>query len=128
MAAVNAIAHEAEREHEVRVDALGERLAALRLCDGEALASVQRSLSQHGQLAAATVYVAERGQLEVIDGFKRLRAARALGWSTLRVHELGVDGVGAKVAIDTLHHPDRAGLLVPARLQPPQSPRRLCPL
>jgi hypothetical protein len=52
----------------VEVAALGERLSALRLCEAEALASIRRSLEQHGQLAALTLF-AESSGLEIIDGF-----------------------------------------------------------
>jgi hypothetical protein len=61
----------------VEIAALGERLSALRLCEVEALATVRRSLEQHGQLAALTLF-AECDELQIIDGFKRVRAARAL--------------------------------------------------
>ena len=66
----------------VEIARLGERLSALRLCDAAALTTVRRSLEEHGQLAAVTLF-AEHSGLEIIDGFKRVRAARALGWSTL---------------------------------------------
>jgi ParB-like chromosome segregation protein Spo0J len=92
-----------QSERMVRVDALGERLGALRLCEAEALSAMRQSLTQHGQLQAAVVFTVDGG-LEVVDGFKRLRAARALGWSELYAHVLAVDVVGAKVAIDALHH------------------------
>ena len=95
-------------ERMVRVEALGERLGALRLCEPETLAAMRQSLTQHGQLQAAVVFIVEGGGLEVIDGFKRLRAARALGWSELCAHVLAVDVIGAKVAIDALH--DHGGL------------------
>jgi len=98
--------HEADRE--VRVDALGERLGALRLCEADALLRMQQSLGRVGQLSAIAVFAAEGGELEVIDGFKRLRAARALGWSALDAHVLAVDAVEAKVAMGALH--DRRGL------------------
>jgi ParB-like chromosome segregation protein Spo0J len=97
-----------EGERMVRVDALGERLGALRLCEPESLAAMRQSLAKHGQLQAAVVFTASGGGLEVIDGFKRLRAARALGWSELCAHVLAVDVIGAKVAIDALH--DHGGL------------------
>jgi ParB-like chromosome segregation protein Spo0J len=86
----------------VEIAALGERLSALRLCDAEALATMRRSLEQHGQLTALTVF-AERGGLEIIDGFKRVRAARALGWSTLlaRIDDVGV--VDAKLRLGELN-------------------------
>jgi len=91
----------------LRVETLGERLGALRLCEPEAVARMRRSLERHGQLAAVTVFTADDG-VEIIDGFKRLRAARALGWSALRAHALDVDVVGAKIAVAFLH--ERCGL------------------
>ena len=92
----------------VRVEILGERLGALRLCEAEALSAMRQSLEQHGQLAAVVVFTGAGDRLEIIDGFKRLRAARALGWGELRAHPLAVDAVQAKVAIGALH--DRHGL------------------
>jgi len=100
---VAAMGEVVELEYAVRVDRLGERLAALRLCEPAALAQMQSSLSTLGQLSAIAVFAAEPGRLEVVDGFKRLRAARALGWSELRAKTLAVDAVGAKVALSALH-------------------------
>lgn len=94
-------------ERTVRVEGLGERLAALRLCEAEALARMQRSLASVGQVSAISVF-ADGGGLEIIDGFKRLRAAKALGWDELRAQVLAVDAVGAKVALVLLH--ERGGL------------------
>jgi len=89
-------------EHQVRIESLGERLGALRLCEPEAVAGVRRSLERHGQLSALSVFAPGDG-VEVIDGFKRLRAARALGWSEVRARVLDVDVVGAKLAVCALH-------------------------
>jgi len=91
----------------VCVESLGERLGALRLCEPEAVASMRRSLERHGQLSAVVVFRVDDG-VEIIDGFKRLRAARALGWNQLRAHALEVDVVGAKIAVAMLH--ERCGL------------------
>ena len=91
----------AETGH-VALAPLGERLAPLRLCDAAALAAVRSSLERHGQLSALTLFV-HAGVLEILDGFKRVRAARALGWSTLlaRVDDVGV--VDAKLRLCELH-------------------------
>ena len=91
----------------VEIAPLGERLSALRLCDAEALTNVRRSLEQHGQLAALTLF-AEPGGLEIIDGFKRVRAARALGWATLVARIDDVGSIDAKLRLRELH--DRRGL------------------
>ena len=86
----------------VEIAPLGERLAPLRLCDAAALAAVRSSLARHGQLGALTLFP-HRDKLEILDGFKRVRAARALGWSTLvaRVDDVGV--VDAKLRLCELH-------------------------
>lgn len=82
--------------------ALGERLSALRLCDRAALAGMQRSLQEHGQLTALVVFP-EAERLEIIDGFKRLRAARALGWRALSAKVADVGAVDAKLHLRELH-------------------------
>ncbi|MGE5727235.1 MAG: ParB/RepB/Spo0J family partition protein [Gemmatimonas sp.] len=91
----------------VQIAPLGERLSALRLCEATALASVGRSLAQHGQLSALTLFATGDG-LEIIDGFKRVRAARALGWSTLLARIDDVGSIDAKLRLRELH--DRRGL------------------
>jgi ParB-like chromosome segregation protein Spo0J len=91
----------------VEIAPLGERLSALRLCEATALATVRRSLLQHGQLSALTLFAAGDG-LEIIDGFKRVRAARALGWSTLLARIDNVGPIDAKLRLGELH--DRRGL------------------
>ncbi len=83
--------------------ALGESLAGLRLVGDEPLRRMRQSLSRHGQLAAITAYATDVGPLEVVDGFKRLRAARDLGWTELRVRVVASDAVQAKVAISILN-------------------------
>jgi hypothetical protein len=93
--------------HTVDLASLGERLSALRLCDAAALTAVRRSLEQHGQLTALTVF-GSHDQLEVLDGFKRARAARTLGWPTLLARVDTVNSVEAKLRLCTLH--DRRGL------------------
>ena len=90
------------------LDVLGERLSELRLCDAGALVAMQRSLEQYGQLTSllllsvpATETSSE--QLEIIDGFKRVRAARALGWPTLAARVIATDSVDAKLRLRQLH-------------------------
>jgi ParB-like chromosome segregation protein Spo0J len=91
----------------VEIAPLGERLAPLRLCDATALTAVRRSLERHGQLTALTLFV-ETDRLEILDGFKRVRAARALGWTTLLARIDDVDAIEAKLRVAELH--DRRGL------------------
>ena len=95
--------HEGHAEvRDVEIAQLGEQLASLRLCDAAALAVVRRSLERHGQLGALTLFV-QGDALEILDGFKRVRAARMLGWTSLlaRIDDVGV--VDAKLRLCELH-------------------------
>jgi len=86
----------------VEIAPLGERLAPLRLCERAALATMRRSLEQHGQLTALVLFGCG-DQLEIVDGFKRVRAARALGRAVLlaRIDDVGV--IEAKLRLAELH-------------------------
>jgi hypothetical protein len=68
-----------------------------------------RSLQRYGQMAPVVVCVHD-GSAEVVDGFKRLAAARLLlpRWATLSVRQLAVDERGAKAAIYALNHVSRS--------------------
>ncbi|MBI5547891.1 MAG: ParB N-terminal domain-containing protein, partial [Deltaproteobacteria bacterium] len=103
---MDGLVHQDERK--VALAELGEQLASLRLRSPDAVRSVQQSLVRHGQLTAATAYVAGEGRLELVDGFKRLQASRALGWSALRVQVLQVEVTQAKAAVEALN--EQAGL------------------
>jgi ParB-like chromosome segregation protein Spo0J len=95
-------------ERMVPLDGLGESLGLLRLRSPAALREIQQSLVRHGQMSAVMVYAAADGQVEIVDGFKRLHAARELGWPALRVRVLELEPVQAKAAIGVLNRP--AGL------------------
>lgn len=82
---------------------LGERLAALRLCEAPALDAMRRSLERHGQLSPIVAF-AEGDQVQTLDGFKRLRAARALGWASVTITLAEVaDSIDAKLQLAALH-------------------------
>lgn len=90
-------------ERMVATASLGETLAALRVLSDEAVRPIRQSLELHGQLTALSTYRADDDTLQVIDGFTRLRAARALGWGELRVRVLPIDVVAATAALATLN-------------------------
>lgn len=90
-------------ERMVATASLGETLATLRVLSDEAVRPMQQSLEHHGQLTALATYRADDDTLQVIDGFTRLRAARALGWGELRVRVLPIDVVAATAALATLN-------------------------
>lgn len=82
---------------------LGEHFGSLRLATSEQQRAMAQSLGRNGQLTALVVFAGADGQREVVDGFKRLRAARSLGWTALRVRAFDGDAVAALAAVSTLN-------------------------
>src|SRR5574341_1541160 len=91
-------ADEVTASTEVAPSELGESLSAVRLCVPQAQEQMQLSLSKLGQLTPLLAFRVGT-KLETFDGIKRLRAARALSWSKLRVEVHGLDAAGAKVRL-----------------------------
>src|SRR6266436_7286243 len=86
---------------------LGERYRRYRLGDPPAEEAMAGSLRRWGQLAPVVACVREE-RLEVLDGFKRLAAARQIGeWPSLSVRLLEVDERTAKAAILALNRDQR---------------------
>jgi ParB-like chromosome segregation protein Spo0J len=84
------------------VTQLGEHYRRYRLPDPEGEADMACSLRRWGQLAPLVVCV--RDELpEVLDGFKRVAAARCLGLSSLSVRYLDADERAAKAALYSLN-------------------------
>jgi hypothetical protein len=91
----------------VALDDLGQRYRRYRLGDPDAEEAMAGSLRRWGQLAPVVACVRQE-KLELLDGFKRLTAARQLGaWTTLSVHVLDVDEPTAKAAILGLNRDQR---------------------
>ena len=79
------------------------RFERYRLVQPKADLLLARSLSKYGQLAPV-VYCHLEGALVLVDGFKRLRAARTLkGVNSLQARQLEVDEHAAKAAIFNLN-------------------------
>jgi ParB-like chromosome segregation protein Spo0J len=79
------------------------RFDRYRLIQPKAELLMARSLSKYSQLAPV-VYCQLEGSLVLVDGFKRLRAARTLpGIAALQARRLEVDEHGAKAAIFNLN-------------------------
>jgi ParB-like chromosome segregation protein Spo0J len=88
------------------VDQLGERYRRYRLPDPVAEAAMTGSFQRYGQLTPVVVCLREETH-EVLDGFKRLAAARALGLSTVSTRLLEADERAAKAAIHGLNQTGR---------------------
>jgi ParB-like chromosome segregation protein Spo0J len=80
------------------VDQLGQQYRRYRLPDPEAEAAMAASLRRYGQQTPLVVCLREE-TYEVLDGFKRLAAARVLGLKTLTTRSLEADERLAKAAI-----------------------------
>jgi len=81
------------------LDEVGERYQRYRLRMVEAEAAMARSLRRYGQMSPLVVCLQEE-RPEVIDGFKRLAAARTIpGFPRLSARRVEVDERGAKAAI-----------------------------
>jgi ParB/RepB/Spo0J family partition protein len=93
----------AASEARIAVVDLGDKLGELRLCEADELTAMRHSLARYGQLQPVMAFRDESRQLEVLDGLKRLRAARALGWQQLWVSVADVGSVDAKVWLLELH-------------------------
>ena len=88
---------------EVALSALSEALSSLRLRHETAERAMRWSLAERGQLTPVLCFATEAGALEVFDGFKRLRAARQLGWPSLRIERIATDGLEAKLSLWEAH-------------------------
>ena len=85
---------------------LGDRYRRYRFTDPEAESAMAGSLRRYGQLSPLVVCLREETH-EVLDGFKRLAAARILGLKTLGVRLLEADERAAKAAIYGLNDTGR---------------------
>jgi ParB/RepB/Spo0J family partition protein len=89
------------------LDRLGQRYRRYRLPDPDAEAAMAGSVRRYGQLSPLVACLREE-TYEVLDGFKRLAAARTLGLKTLAVRLLRADEREAKAAIYGLNQAGRA--------------------
>jgi len=86
------------------LERIDERLQRYRLHNVNAERAVFHSLERYGQLSPVVVCVLEH-QIILIDGFKRLRAARKIkGMTQLHARRMLVNEQSAKAAIYTLNH------------------------
>lgn len=90
----------------VRLQELGEGYRRYRLPDPAGERAMARSLERYGQMAPIVVWLREESP-EVVDGFKRVVAARQLGWSSLSSQRLAGDERRAKAAIYGLNRAGR---------------------
>ena len=88
------------------LDQLGQDYRRYRLPDPEAEADLVGSLRRYGQLTPVVVCLREEIH-EILDGFQRLAAARALSWKSIQVQLWEADERAAKAAIYGLNQTGR---------------------
>ena len=93
-------------EGEIRLlplSSLGESYRRYRLPDAAAEGAMAGALTRYGQLSPLAVFIKD-DTIEVLDGFKRLEAARSLsGFTELQSRRLSLDEREAKAAILALN-------------------------
>jgi ParB-like chromosome segregation protein Spo0J len=99
---------DSETWREVPLAEIGERFGRLRLPDPRAVRRMAESLRRFGQLTPVALGVMENGSYELVDGFKRLRAGRELGWPGVTARLLAGNGQVMKAAMITLNWNSRA--------------------
>ena len=85
---------------------LGERYRRYRLPDPDAETAMTGSVRRYGQLTPLVVCLREE-TYEILDGFKRLAAARALGLKTVGTRVLEADERRAKATLFALNQTGR---------------------
>jgi ParB-like chromosome segregation protein Spo0J len=89
--------------HPLALDRIDERLCRYRLAQPKLERKMAQSLERYGQVSPIVVCLHD-GDYVLIDGFKRLHAARSMnGLSRLLARRMDVDEQGAKAAIYNLN-------------------------
>jgi ParB/RepB/Spo0J family partition protein len=92
---------------ETAVSDIGEKYGVYRIVSPRADAAMVKSMRKYGQITPV-VCVKGPGGLELIDGFKRLRACRSLNQTTLRVKTMEISGRVCKAALIQLNQSGRS--------------------
>ncbi len=88
---------------ELTLDTIGEQFSALRIVNPEADSAILRSMERYGQIMPVVVSEVARHDYQLLDGFKRLRGARALSMATLRARIMRLTIRAGKAALMQLN-------------------------
>jgi ParB/RepB/Spo0J family partition protein len=82
---------------DIPLSEIGESYSSLRLIHPQVDASMLESIRKFGQLSPVVVGLGQEGRYELIDGFKRLRALKQLGFEhvTAKVLEVSIRALKA---------------------------------
>jgi len=92
----------------IPITRIGERFASLRIVEPQAERMMLHSMQKFGQLTPVVVCRIVPGEHELLDGFKRLRAGRQLGFPELTVRPLDVSLRACKAAMLQLNRVGRS--------------------
>lgn len=88
---------------ELSLDNIGERFSRLRIVNPAADSAILRSMERYGQIMPVVVSEVARNDYQLLDGFKRLRGARALSMETLRARTMRLTVRAGKAALMQLN-------------------------
>jgi len=92
----------------IPITRIGERFAPLRIVEPQVERMMLHSMQKFGQLTPVVTCRIVPGEHELLDGFKRLRAGRQLGFPELTVRPLDVSIRACKAAMLQLNRVGRA--------------------
>ena len=98
---------QAKQGEMLEIGEIGTSYQRVRCLVPRQIEQMKASLTAHGQLTALVVVNRQHG-LELIDGFKRYRAAQQMGWTRLRAICMEVDEPGQWVAMLALNRATHA--------------------
>ncbi len=88
---------------ELPLDSIGERFSRLRIVNPSADSAILRSMERYGQIMPVVVSKIDQSNCQLLDGFKRLRGAKALGMKSLTSQIMGVNSRAGKAALVQLN-------------------------
>lgn len=88
---------------ELPLDSIGERFSTLRIVNPAADSAILRSMERYGQIMPVVVSEIGDNDYQLLDGFKRLRGARALGMKSLKARIMRLNIRAGKAALVQLN-------------------------
>lgn len=88
---------------ELPLDSIGQQFSTLRIVNPAADSAILRSMERYGQIMPVVVREMAGNDYQFIDGFKRLRGARALGMKSLKSKIMRLNIRAGKAALVQLN-------------------------
>lgn len=88
---------------ELPLNSIGERFSGLRIVNPMADGAILRSMERYGQIMPVVVSEVSQSDCQLLDGFKRLRGAKALGMKSLKAQIMRLNSRAGKAALVQLN-------------------------